>query len=152
MTPSQAILNQLFAQIARPRLDKGIEALHAAAPAGVFPTCPHQKWLCQLLARKLFRQVADLQDLVDRNSEIFRLLFHTVPKLGAGLGGIDKIKPEDVFVPFDTDVKTVAIIRSFDQIMAALQRDPWRMGKRIGDARRKKECGGEKRADKRMSH
>jgi hypothetical protein len=33
-----------------------------------------------------------------------------------------------------------------------LQRDPWRMSKRIGNARRKKECGGEKRANERMSH
>src|SRR6516162_9707959 len=124
MTPSQTILNQLLAQIPGSRLDKGIETLHSTAPASVFPTRSHQKWLGQLLARKLFGQVADFQDLIDGNSEIFRLLFYAVAKLGAGFGGIDKIKPEDVFVSFDTDVKTVAIVGSFDQIMTALQRDP----------------------------
>src|SRR5205823_14494809 len=109
-------------------------------------------WLRQLLARKLFGQVADFQGLVDGNSEIFRLLFHPVAKLGAGFGGIDKIKPEDVFVSFDTDVETVAIVRSFDQIMTALQRDPGRMGKGICDVRRKHERGEEKKANELMFH
>src|SRR5438477_10077151 len=101
---------------------------------------------------ELFGQVADFQHLVDGNSKIFRLLFHAVAKLGAGFKGIDKIKPEDVFVSFDTDVETVAIVRSFDQIVSALQRDPRRMGKRIGDARRKKEGGDEKMANEQMFH
>src|SRR5205809_288340 len=95
---------------------------------------------------------ADFQHLVDGNAEIFRLLFHTVAKLRANFGGIDKIKPEDVFVSFDTDVETVAIVRSFGQVMTALQCDPRRMGKRICDARREKECGDEKRANERMFH
>src|SRR5689334_8019775 len=152
MTASQAIFNQLLPQIARSSLDKGVKALHPASPAGVLPTRPHYTCLRQFLARKLFGQVSDFQYLVDSDSEVLGLLFHPVAKLGAGFGGIDKIEPEDVFVSFNTDVETVAIVRSFDQIMTALQRDPRRMSKRIGDARRQKEYSGENRANKRMSH
>ena len=92
------------------------------------------------------------EGLVEGDAKVFALLPGTVRVAEGGLRGIDKIKPEDVFVSFDTDVETVAIVRSFDQIMTALQRDPRRMGKRIGDARRKKECGDEKRANERMFH
>src|SRR5439155_23889966 len=126
MGPGETILHQLLAKIAGARLHKGIKALHSASTAGVFPTRPHQKWISEFFAGKLFGQLPNLQHLINRDSEVCCLFLYSIAEFGARSGRIHKIKPEDVFMPFHTDVEAIPVVWSFYQIMTALQCDPRR--------------------------
>src|SRR5437879_3703176 len=121
MSPGKSILYQLLAEIAGARLHKSIEALHPTSTTSVFPTRPHQKRIGEFFAGKLFCQLANLQHLINGDSEVCRLFLYSIAEFSTGFGRIHEIEPKDIFVSFHTNVETVSIVWPFNQIMTALQ-------------------------------